>query len=998
MSNDDSWQELKGFEGCEPTESAFRALVAALETWQGDDFEDAVVYADQLLSQWPDNVRVAPWSWCRAAALGIAPITWKLVRSLRLQSGHLTKDPVDLAWLADTADLRHITELQLPEHSNSKYLSLLYHRPNLFPSLRLLRAADRYNDADVRALAESPLWNSLESFETESLTESFAHREPSRIVPTIDRTSPIRHLSMRAVDLMATWDRGPLPHLRSADVFICSIDEARALARRLEPGQLTSLSLAFRCGFSGSAPFEPFVGTVIEADETAAEFFFSEARLDQLESLRIAGYATGYWGREGIGSRGLESLISSGRLKQVKSLHLELLPLGDPGVQRLATELGPQLQSLRLKDVYCKGDGAVALADSPCLATLRELDLSGNRISAEGAVRLAEAAMPQLELLDLSGPHVNPYYWSLGVQPILDEGAAAWASSSNAARLKQLKLSNCHLSDAALSAVFQSTNLRQLTELDLSHSAFSAAALSASLPGSSLWQTLTTLRLNDCRLGCDEITALTSVAQAPALRTLELQYNSIAPAGAAALADWPVLASVWQLDLHDNLIGNDGLIALAQSPYLGRLLELDLEQDCWNSRHFTFNNAAGQALVESASLPRLDSLFSGCVDEYHGTAYSPGFTKQSIKRLSNAEWLRPALKAACRDYSGVGDFIESGVFDESKELDKHDFRGHPYALDEREADEGPQRLRQLSSSRPSHQSVTELGPPSVSDLPETHADHDHVIKGLDHRDPIPVIDHRATLSMAHDDAQRPLPDQAAKVLADTLGSLLRACAAGNFEIGGTSSRQNDDGEFVEVSSEFHVGIAGSVDRALGLIREALWWIGAPAGTDCGEYPLGLDSKPTVAIPGFLQLATPIVKRWSSGHRLDRVPFSETQRNKVSELLVEHGAEEGEDGWAPLTTADGGQISVFVRYLDDGDEFNTLNILCSALSPDIVQLIHQMMVDCDFMLLPMTIAATDRTAQTLDCEWPEVRVIESAESLYACLSAGPWQWWQHTARS
>ena len=38
--------------------------------------------------------------------------------------------------------------------------------------------------------------------------------------------------------------------------------------------------------------------------------------------------------------------------------------------------------------------------------------------------------------------------------------------------------------------------------------------------------------------------------------------------------------------------GDQGLIALSKSPYLGRLVELDLEQDCWNSRDFTFNAIA----------------------------------------------------------------------------------------------------------------------------------------------------------------------------------------------------------------------------------------------------------------------------------------------------------------------------------------------------------------------------------------------------------------------
>ena len=159
------------------------------------------------------------------------------------------------------------------------------------------------------------------------------------------------------------------------------------------------MSIAFRCGFSGSSPFEPFLGNVIEADEAAADAFFSDARLDRLEELAIAGYSMGYWGREGMGRLGLNALIASGLLRRLKRLSLQLLPLGDAGVAALAPALGRRLETLELVDVYCKGDGAAALSDSPCMSSLRHLDLSANRIDAralraDGTRRHAAPAEP----------------------------------------------------------------------------------------------------------------------------------------------------------------------------------------------------------------------------------------------------------------------------------------------------------------------------------------------------------------------------------------------------------------------------------------------------------------------------------------------------------------------------------------------------------------------------------------------------------------------------
>src|SRR5215831_6501767 len=278
--------ELTEFAHCEPSALAFRALAALLDTWPGDDQAAAIAYADNLLSTWPDAVRLAPWSWCKAAATGAVPPTWPLVRALQLRSSHLTKGTVDLARVAHHASLEQITVLQVPFYSGFQELSFLYHRPEAFRALKTLHAADKYDDGEVRALAASPLWRTLEAFEIGDLTDSLLHNDASRIVPQLDRLAPVRHLMLRSIDLVAIWAASDLPQLRSVAVFIRSVEEARALAARPELSRLSSLSMAFRCGFNGSAPFEPFLGNVIEADEEAADAFFRHARLDRLGTRR----------------------------------------------------------------------------------------------------------------------------------------------------------------------------------------------------------------------------------------------------------------------------------------------------------------------------------------------------------------------------------------------------------------------------------------------------------------------------------------------------------------------------------------------------------------------------------------------------------------------------------------------------------------------------------------------------------------------------------------
>ena len=161
------------------------------------------------------------------------PPSWLLVRALQLTTDHLSKGTVNLAHLAQHAKLDLITELEIPSYSDFQELSFLYHRPDAFPALKKLRATDKHDDGDVRALAGSPLWRTLESFEIADMADSLAHRkDASRIVPQFDRPGRVRHLTLRSPDLIAAWDTTDLPHLRSAAVIVRSIDEALTLAAR----------------------------------------------------------------------------------------------------------------------------------------------------------------------------------------------------------------------------------------------------------------------------------------------------------------------------------------------------------------------------------------------------------------------------------------------------------------------------------------------------------------------------------------------------------------------------------------------------------------------------------------------------------------------------------------------------------------------------------------------------------------------------------------------
>lgn len=358
--------------------------------------------------------------------------------------------------------------------------------------------------------------------------------------------------------------------------------------------------------------------------------------------------------------------------------------------------------------------------------------------------------------------------------------------------------------------------------------------------------------------------------------------------------------------------------------------------------------------------------------------------------------MRPALRATLSDFSEIEEYVESGAFNEHVALDSHDFRGHPYELNEAEAEPAERRMQQLSAPRVPDRAIAELEPFTISPLPEIAAEKDS-IEGLGYRDPLPKADHFAMLTISLEDEAAPLPSQFGKFMGDTLDSLFRACSLGSFTVGGGSSREGEDGRYIEFDVVFYVGINGEPAPALRWIREAMSWVGAPEGrwtgvdTDVSEWSLGAHdwqgASPAVAAQ-FVQLATPTVARWKNGHRIDRVPFTSGQRRTIRKILREFSQTEVGKGWVQIAMDDGGGVSIYTKYLDEADGFDTLNIIMETPTLDVTRLVYRLANEGEFMLFPMAVATTQAIAQQMDSEWPTVKVIDTPELLHAHLTARP----------
>lgn len=645
-----------------PSKLAFRALCAAVS--------DALVpQCEERLASWPDELREAPWSWLAALDAGYSKPGWRLVRSLALKSGHHigTVDPA-LPDPRTQPEVRGVTRLDLGYFASDELTALLEtidHWDNL-RALELSMLTPM--DAELIAkLADSPALARFESLNLVSASEDVWHFEkpPFRPVSQLPR---LRHVGLRAPDLIHLLRSGLAPNLRSADVLVCDLNETQDLAACAELAGLDRLAVGFRCGRVGVHPAgQPYFGNVTAEDDDACEAFFARADLAGLRDLTIRGIVMGP-GREGLGARGVDAVIASGVLRQLTELTLELLPLGDAPLTRVVESVDhDRIEKLTLKDLVATD----ATAFVGAFPRLRHLDLSHNRLGPTGARQLADVQLPALEHLDLSGrTGGSPYYGRPDVQPVGDAGVIAWASSPNATNLTHLNLAATGLGPNGLAALMRSERLGKLAVLDVSGNPV------GSWPAGPIRPTLHSLTANDCALKDEDIEALVATGSAPHLRGISLAYNSVGSRGARALAAWTVLPQLWALNLHDHIITDDGLIDLATAGTARRLLELDLEQDCWNANARKYRTPLPPEVIDQASFPNLDAIFLGIVDEYHGARYSSGFPAQTAKDLAAAGTTRPELVAFLTHVTAT-DLDDPEEFDSSEPAAKraeNDFR------------------------------------------------------------------------------------------------------------------------------------------------------------------------------------------------------------------------------------------------------------------------------------------------------------------------------------
>src|SRR5262245_40508728 len=194
-----------------------------------------------------------------------------------------------------------------------------------------------------------------------------------------------------------------------------------------------------------------------------------------------------------IGSKGVEALMESPHLANLRELKLGRNALGSPSARAIAESRhvrGLRLLKLERNDMF--DDGLRFLAVSPHLAGLELLDLERTRTGDDGVKALAKSKhLTHLQLLDLShnlitddgvmalaGSHVvsEMRVLFLHTNHISDEGVAALARSESFARLERIFLRQNKITDVGAIALARSPYLEHLRELHIGENRISDLA------------------------------------------------------------------------------------------------------------------------------------------------------------------------------------------------------------------------------------------------------------------------------------------------------------------------------------------------------------------------------------------------------------------------------------------------------------------------------------------------------------------------------------------
>ncbi len=431
-----------------------------------DDVGLRLVFADHIAPTWPEHTTVIV-----AQCNGEGPVDPEILAAFRRTlPGSLASqvDELERGFLA--AHTLYVEAEQLLAEHDALF--------RLAPACTELAVA--YASDHVARLAVLPAlrrYEGLSFHDTLMFDGGAAHLARSPHLAQLRRLG-LRDTSLHDEDLRAILSSTAFPRLVDLDIGNIregqdySIEALRALPDAAFAGTLEALNIDRRY-------FGDEVVDVIERLPRLADLSLEGSSLTDDAIRRIAALPNRFTAlnleRCGFGTEGAIALAASPAIAELRELNAGTNALGDEGFAALVRS--PRLGRLRRLDLEGSttadrqptAAAARAFAGARFLATLEVLNLSLARIGPDGGEALARVPFAKLAWLNLYGNGVG------------DRGAVAIARSPLMATLTFLDLGNNELTDTAADALAAAAHARPELRIELGGATLSEASRAALL-------------------------------------------------------------------------------------------------------------------------------------------------------------------------------------------------------------------------------------------------------------------------------------------------------------------------------------------------------------------------------------------------------------------------------------------------------------------------------------------------------------------------------------
>ena len=570
-ASDDEWINLVSALSDTPDELSFRSVRSTIDTWRGMDVEEAIRFARNVLSKWPDRERVVETSdfgndiEYETTETLINSTSWPLVRGIEQ---------------ADASDISmHFKRFSKAE---LKYLHFRYCDIGILSrcsldSLHSLRSV-KFNSmpfgSDVAAVLSQ-----LPSCFNELWIGSVASHDAWDLLLTalkIEKNSRLQHLKTGYVN--------PGQVARFFEILQPKfVVNAHVLVDEIASHSTQFLQQMTEFDVSGQ-----------RINEVSADVLTSIKAFANLETINFATC--------GLIPSTVAKIIGSFVRPCTRKLILNNNNVGEEGCYAIAESNHSSLVELQLSRCGLAGAQAKHLFSDAGISTLDSLLLDANPLgeSEDTTEFFANLSFnsTRLELLDVS---------DCG---LADEGIVEFMHSRSSTSLKTLRLSRNVLTDYAVSAISSSPAMINLLALSIDHNNISNEGYRAILKskylknlkgiaigGSSseeLGSDIIAQMLNSqsfaflrwvavSQVGFDDRHALAIKdihwTAMKSLRELAIDSSSLGDVGIAALGHSKSLSALWTLRITNNVnaISDYGLLELAKTGCLNNLVELTID-------------------------------------------------------------------------------------------------------------------------------------------------------------------------------------------------------------------------------------------------------------------------------------------------------------------------------------------------------------------------------------------------------------------------------------